>query len=501
MEGTDKITSLHRKRGFQIGRFTTLSKRLDEYEQSSRRNKASLTAYHSLLDDTWKQYRELQDELEDLGERDDARVSEITNIYYDLVVRVHILMDDAPASSSSKSPSCDSPKVAEPTEIKLPEIQLPNFDGAIENWHSFYDAFSSTIDRSDRLTAVQKFHYLRSSLTGKAARSIQSLNVTEINYPIAIDILKEKFDCHRQICMRHWDLIFDYPKISKETPEAIDDLLETVKANLQALEKLGEPITSNVVLIQLLTSKLPSAIIRKWQRTLPDKKMPSYTHLVGFLKTRTNGDRTSPTTKTKKTSDKHNRQRQHAPRSITFATTHRPTACPSCKGQHKIWHCEVFKAKSVKSRLEIVKRASLCANCLGQGHTIAQCSAGSCRICRQRHHTYLHHHQRHGKSRPSSGRSSSDRSSSGRSSPSSPTPRSSHLSRRASTSSKSSTKSSTRSSSQSSTRSSSKSSSRSSNRSSPRSSPRTSPKHEPRPTRTHTTGSKSSSSPQRQERK
>ena len=37
--------------------------------------------------------------------------------------------------------------------------------------------------------------------------------------------------------MRHWDLIFDYPKITKETLEAIDDLIETIKINLQALEK------------------------------------------------------------------------------------------------------------------------------------------------------------------------------------------------------------------------------------------------------------------------
>lgn len=50
-------------------------------------------------------------------------------------------------------------------------------------------------------------------------------------------------------------MIFDYPKITKETPEAVDDFLETVKVNLQALEKLGEPITSNVVLIKLFTSK------------------------------------------------------------------------------------------------------------------------------------------------------------------------------------------------------------------------------------------------------
>ena len=68
-------------------------------------------------------------------------------------------------------------------------------------------------------------------------RSIQSLAITESNYAITIDVLKEKFDCHRQICMRHWDLIFDYPEITKETLEAIDDLIKTIKINLQALEK------------------------------------------------------------------------------------------------------------------------------------------------------------------------------------------------------------------------------------------------------------------------
>jgi hypothetical protein len=205
--------------------------------------------------------------------------------------------------------------------IKLPEIHLPTFDGTIENWHSFYDSFSSTIDRSERLTPVQKFHYLRSSLTGKAARSIQSLDITELNYSIAIDVLKEKFDCHLQVCMRHWDLIFDYPKITEETSEAVDDFHETVKVNLQALEKLGEPVTSNAVLIKLFTLKLPSATIRKWQRTLLNKKMPSFTHIIDIQKTRTNGGRTSSTTIMKKNglpthiivSDKPRREPTHLP--------------------------------------------------------------------------------------------------------------------------------------------------------------------------------------------
>jgi hypothetical protein len=241
----------------------------------------------------------LQDQLEDLGEETDPRDSEIEATYFDLTLRIFKLMSNRPASTS-KPPIRDSSNIAEPASIKLPEIHLPTFDGTIENWHSFYDSFLSTIDRSERLTAIQKFQYLRASLTEKAARTIQSLDTTELNYPIALDTLKDKFDCHRQVCMRHWDLICDYPEITVETSEAIDDFLETVKINLQALEKLDEPVTSNVVLLKLFTWKLSSASIRRWQRTLLDKKMPSYTHLLDFLKTRTNGDRISSTEIVKK---------------------------------------------------------------------------------------------------------------------------------------------------------------------------------------------------------
>lgn len=64
--------------------------------------------------------------------------------------------------------------------------------------------------------------------------------------------------------MRHWDLIKNYPKIAEETSEAIEDLLDTFKANLEAIDKIGEPITSNIVVIDLLSSKVLSSLVRKW---------------------------------------------------------------------------------------------------------------------------------------------------------------------------------------------------------------------------------------------
>lgn len=97
--------------------------------------------------------------------------------------------------------------------------------------------------------------------------------------------------------MRHWELMRSYSEIKKETPETIEDLLETVSINLKALEKLTQRVTSDVVHIELLASKLPSSSMHKWQRTLPNQEVPSYQHLMDFLKTRANGNQLLPKAK------------------------------------------------------------------------------------------------------------------------------------------------------------------------------------------------------------
>jgi hypothetical protein len=337
MENANRIRTLRRKQGHQNGRFALISNQLDEYEQLRMQDRAALTLYEGQLDTAWNKFNAIQDELDELDAEEHACVDEKYIQYFNLKLRITHLLETALPTTPLNPASRDSDNVAEPISVKLPEIHLPTFDGSIENWHSFYDSFTSRIDRNERLTPGQKLHYLRLALTGRAARSIQSLDVTDHNYSVAIDVLKEKFDYHRQVCMRHWDLIVNYPRITKESPEAVDDLLETVKVNLQALEKLDEPVASNVVLIALLTSKLPSDIICEWQLTLPDKKMPSYAHLLDFLKTRTNGDRiniTSTTTKKEhefKTSEQRYRVRQNASHGHTFGTTLSPPTCPICR--------------------------------------------------------------------------------------------------------------------------------------------------------------------------
>jgi hypothetical protein len=240
---------------------------------------------------------------------------------------------------------------------------LTTFSGSIEEWGHFHNVFVANVDRNENLSAVRKFQYLKAAVTGKAAQSIQMLEVTGANYPIPFNILKERFDYHRRVCMRHWHLIKKYPKIREETSEAIEDILDTFKVNLEALAKIGEPITSNIVIIDLLSSKLPSSLIRKWQRTVPDKRMIAYTHLMDFLQTRANSDDIRPRShKTKGSSHKSSRHRRHQPRGQAFHITSKTLKCPACQGPHEIKHCKIFKGKSATKRFELPKRSSLCTN-------------------------------------------------------------------------------------------------------------------------------------------
>ncbi|XP_068987481.1 uncharacterized protein [Bombus flavifrons] len=288
MAQAESISTLRRRRSALVSRFATTKRQLEEYEESERVDKNYLTACRNSFDENWRKICAVQEELEVLDEGEIARADSLLREHHRIDVQIMDLFDRLPSVTPSPTKTRDPCVKPETRPITLPEVRLPQFDGALENWTYFYDTFLSTVDRNENLTNVQRFQHLRSSITGRAARSIQSLELTEANYPIALNTLKEKFNCALRICMRHWELLRSYPEIKRETPETIEDLLDTVSVNLKALEKLGQPVTSDIVIIELLASKLPSSSMRKWQRTLPNQDVPSYQHLMEFLKTRAN---------------------------------------------------------------------------------------------------------------------------------------------------------------------------------------------------------------------
>ena len=206
----NELATLRRRRDYYIAQFTRFAKKLDDIEKSGCPEEIDLIQIKERLETYETELRTLQNQIIAIDEGEIARGIELAE-EYEKQRRITKQLINIRRSTPTSGESASGREFA---SLKLPEIQIPIFDGILEDWQSFYDSFSSTIDQNEQLTPVQKFYHLRSALTGWAARSIQSLAITESNYAIAIDVLKEKFDCHRQICMHHWDLIFDYPKIT-----------------------------------------------------------------------------------------------------------------------------------------------------------------------------------------------------------------------------------------------------------------------------------------------
>jgi len=311
------------------------------------------------------------------------------------------------ASNSGNSSAPHGPTV------KLPKVTLPEFDGSIEEWQAFKDKFLSRIGNNINIPDVDKLQYLQSSLSGKALRSINSIESTGSNYQEAWKILTKKFDNSRKAVLRHLTIMHQIPRLSKDSPNALDELVDTFRQHLRALDSLGVPIQGGGIgdacIIHLLLSKISDNTKYQWEITLPDNKMPSYTHLLDFLERRGSCTDQSPAlsnnvgTKQNHNADRFRREarppqsRSHgraliatpntAQRKVTGSISNR---CLLCPGQHPIYACSVFKRLSVQNRRDHVKRASLCFNCLWAGHTQRECERGGCKRCGEQHNTLLH---------------------------------------------------------------------------------------------------------------
>jgi len=65
-------------------------------------------------------------------------------------------------------------------------------------------------------------------------------------------------------------------------------------------------------------------------------------------------------------------------------------SCVVCKnGPHPLFRCEKFKQLNIPKRIEIVKAAKLCYNCL-RSHKGKVCNYTNCTKCQRRHNTLLH---------------------------------------------------------------------------------------------------------------
>ncbi|RLU22365.1 hypothetical protein DMN91_004643 [Ooceraea biroi] len=286
--------------------------------------------------------------------------------------------------------------------VKLPAVRLPTFDGRTEEWQRFADTFRSLVHDKRELQPVQKFQYLVTSLTGDAARVIESIELTADNYAIAWDLLRKRYDDPRAIKKRHIECLFRMPVVKKESSSAIRGLIDYTMIHLRVLKAMELPTESwDELIVHMMETKLDVVTLRAWEQ---EDSISAVTldKLVDFLQkrcqtlerleARTNqGDVIHTKGEVDKQVSKHRSQkpdRDNKATSLAMSTS--ANKCYLCNGEHFLYHCKKFIALPVDERIKEVRRLKLCFNCLRNDHYVKSCKMGSCRECSSRHNTLCH---------------------------------------------------------------------------------------------------------------
>ncbi|XP_053956140.1 uncharacterized protein LOC128861784 [Anastrepha ludens] len=365
-----------------------------------------LTAKLDLVERQYSTLETLQTQLEELDEsqlNEDHRVTfedtyiEAKTALLDQLEELQRVQPLSHMSSTQVERQCTH-------RINLPKLQLTKFSGEQSQWLDFYNVFTTLVHNNKDLTEVEKFQYLRSCLTDEASRLIQSLEVTSKNYNTALDLIVSRFNNSHLIFQSHMQQICDLTNLSSSNTYLLRNFIDTINVNLRAMQSLAtsEQI-GEAILLHVIISKLDSATRTKWEeevainwncRSSSPLNIPTWADLAAFLERRcqtfnmleTNKAANQWSTPMKKPSPKTSNKY-----ALAVANSHNRCLLCDSSPHHSPFSCERFMNMNPLHRYFLVKRLSLCLNCLGKNHTSSNCPSNRrCQQCNVSHHTLLH---------------------------------------------------------------------------------------------------------------
>ncbi|XP_078051756.1 uncharacterized protein LOC144477898, partial [Augochlora pura] len=264
-------------------------------------------------------------------------------------------------SPVGRSSDSQSPAITEGQSVpRLPTIVLPSFDGDYSTWLRFRDTFETLIHNNESLSDIQRFHYLNSALKGPAARIVQSLGISEINYKLAWISLKKRYEDPTALLYHHANAIIEMPSVQRQSCTSLREFIDSANNHLLALEALGEEIHSwDLMIVLLLSKKLDSVTCKEWDKVLVSLSgKPRFKDFIDFLEQQAKLlERTSINMKQIPIQP----SRPFANRPVDYKTkfrsetlaanmSYKPVLCLLCKDNHQLAQCAKLKAMSFSER-------------------------------------------------------------------------------------------------------------------------------------------------------
>ncbi|XP_073952157.1 uncharacterized protein [Choristoneura fumiferana] len=325
---------------------------------------------------------------------------EIENDFFDLINCAQEFIESHKQRFTDAEDKSICSQLGPQINVKLPQIQLPTFDGNYSKWLEFRDTYLSIVHNNGSLNEINKFHYLRTSLEGSAAIVIKSLEISAANYAVAWKLLCDRYDNKRQLIHNHLQALFHMESLTRESDKALRHLIDHVAKNLRALESLGEQVDGwDTLIVFLGSSKLDPITLRKWEEKRNSlEALPKLTDFTDFLRSR--ADVLESLSRSNSHSDKSEKITQKrlgtaqksfvASASNTTPTNLPQSCCLICKGDHRVYACNKFLEMTPEVRSNEIYKLKVCPVCFRGGHRAYQCRAIPCKICGRRHNSLLH---------------------------------------------------------------------------------------------------------------
>lgn len=398
----ENLKTLLQKRSCIKGRITTFSKYLETIKLIETQNLSKVLISElefklSRFKEVLVQFDDLKNEIEILDSTQLEENEKIEDEFCSYISRAQNIIDNFnDLNKDSNSSYHNSASCTTYSNIKLPTIQLPSFDGNHLKWMEFRDTFDSLINNNSSIPEINKFHYLRSSLEKGASNVIKSIEFTAVNYKTAWNLLLDRYNNNRILINNHLKALFNFEPINKESFKSLRFMIDYFSKNLRALNALNEPTAQwDTLIVYMMVSKLDGATSRKWEEHRSNiSSSPTIEEFYDFLRNR--ADVLETLQYGKNDSNKSEKQNSSfvkenkSTKSFVSASDSNQNSCVICSQDHLVYKCDKFKSMSVEARYSEVSKHKLCHNCLRPGHFSSVCKHSSCKICNKKHNLLLH---------------------------------------------------------------------------------------------------------------
>lgn len=278
-------------------------------------------------------------------------------------------------------------------QFSLPKLNLPQFSGKASEWIRFISLFNRMVHQNKQIDNGLKIEYLKSVISGDAAKMINHIEPTPENYVICYELLCKRYQNKREILGKLLDNILQLPKLNHENSDQLKSLHDTVYESIMTIKNLGFSVDNwDPLLTHILTHKLDSSTIINYECQLKNvRETQSLKAFLSYIENRFMALQSAKDKNNNFVKNTNSNSNSNLSSNSNKNSTDKQSKCILCEKGHYLQNCADFEKKQVQSRIDYAKSKKLCMNCLSTQHKTSDCkSQYKCKVCKKTHHTLLH---------------------------------------------------------------------------------------------------------------